>query len=151
MLTRLLDEEAAARLIRDAEAAGCCADVSRLRDLSAPGVNHEYLWLLGDAPTGGLGAEDFLCDARLRLGASQCDDSRICGACQRLRLDVQASHAQCCAPGPANSGHNWLRDGVFDLVRVADCTAETETLGLLFTAPSLRPADILDVTALVSS
>ena len=39
--------------------------------------------------------------------------------------------------------HNDVRDNVFDLARLADTTAEKEVLGLLDTAPGLRPADIL--------
>ena len=142
-LSKILDETVAERLCDEAASAGRRCDAIRLRDLADPSVNHEYLWLMGDAPTGGLSGDDFIIDVRLRLGASQCDDSRLCGSCQRSRLDVQANHAQCCAPGPSNSGHNDVRDSLFDLVRIADSTAETEALGLLCTAPSLRPADIL--------
>ena len=142
-LTRILDKMAAASLVSEAEAEGRSPDVKRLRDLSDDSVNHEYLWLLGEGLDEGLNGEDFLVDIRLRLGASQCDDNPICRVCQRVRVDVQANHAQCCAPGPATVGHNDLRDSVFDLVHLADHTAETEALGLLDTAPSLRPADIL--------
>ena len=142
-LSKIIDKAAASALADEAHGEGRIGDASRLRDLADPTVNHEYLWLLGEAPTGGLGGEDFVIDVRLRLGASQCDDSRLCGACQRARLDIKGEHAQCCAPGPANTGHNHVRDSLFDLVRLADSTAETEALGLLCTAPSLRPADIL--------
>ena len=142
-LTKMLDKAVGVELIAEAGAQGRTHAVVRLRDLSDPSVNHTYLLLLGDSPTGGLSGDDFIIDVRLRLGVSQCDDSRVCGACGRCRFDVHADHAQYCAPGPANAGHNDVRDALFDLVRVADSTAETEALGLLCTAPSLRPADIL--------
>ena len=138
-LAFILDSAASAKLINEASP----EDVQRLQDLSDPGVNHEYLWLLGDPPTGGLSSDAYVIDVRARLGAQQMDDSRVCGCCQRTRLDLQCSHAQCCAPGPSTAGHNDLRDAVFDLVRLADSTAEVEALGLLCTAPHLRPADIL--------
>ena len=141
-LTKLLDSAAGANLIAEADFQGRTHDAVRLRDLADTSVNHEYLWLLGDAPTGGLSNEDFIIDVRLRLGASQCDDSRMCGACGRCRLDVRVCRAQCCAPGPANAGHNDLRDELFDLVWVAGSAAEIEALGLLCAAPSLRPAEI---------
>ena len=118
-------------------------DKTRLRDLADPATDHEYLWLLADPPTGGLPADAYIIDVRARLGAQQADDSRLCGCCQRVRMDPECSHAQCCAPGPSTAGHNDVRDAVFDLVRIADSTAETEALGLLCTAPHLRPADIL--------
>ena len=143
VLTRIMDEANAASLIREAVEQHRPADAIRLRDLADPSVSHDYLWLLGEAPTGGLSGEDNIIDLRLRVGASQVDDSRICGSCGRKRLDPQARHAQCCAPGPANAGHNNIRDAVFDLVHMADANAETEVLGLLCTAPPLRPADIL--------
>ena len=78
----------------------------------------------------------------LRFGAGfaleplQC---RVCGG----TLDPQGTHATCCALGGSTRGHNDVRDAVLDLARLADATAEKEVLGLLDTAPGLRPADVL--------
>ena len=65
-----------------------------------------------------------------------------CRAC-RGRLDTHGLHSLGCAPGESTRGHNDVRDCVFDLARLADATAEKEVLGLLETAPGLRPADVL--------
>ena len=79
---------------------------------------------------------------RLRLGASFADQALPCRVCRGV-LDPDGCHALCCAPGESTRGHNEVRDCVFDLARVADATAEKEVLGLLDTAPGLRPADVL--------
>ena len=89
----------------------------------------------------------------LALIPSVCDNLRrrlkqmICAACGERMLDGRMYHALCCARGESTRGHNDVRDNVFDLARLADATAETETLGLLDTAPGLRPADILTAGA----
>ena len=77
---------------------------SRIQDLADPTVNHKYLWLLGEPPTGGLGGGDFVIDVRLRLGASQCHNSRLCCACQRARLDIKASMPSAVRRGPPTPG-----------------------------------------------
>ena len=64
---------------------------------------------------------------------------RICGG----TLDPEGVHSTCCAPGESTRGHNYVRDVVFDLAQVADVNSEKEILGLLVTAPGLRPADVL--------
>ena len=58
-------------------------------------------------------------------------------------LDANGNYALCCAPGESTKGHNDVRDALFDLARLADATAEKEVLGLLETAPGLRPPDVL--------
>ena len=60
-----------------------------------------------------------------------------------MSLGTNGSHALCCAPGEGTRGHNKIRDELFAVTRMADTTAEREVLGLLDTAPGLRPADIL--------
>ena len=59
-------------------------------------------------------------------------------------LDINGTHALCCAPGECTRGHNEVRDAAFDLTIQADAAAGREVLGLLGTAPSLRPTDILN-------
>ncbi len=56
---------------------------------------------------------------------------------------IPCVHASCCAPGPSLRGHNDVRDSVLDCSRLSDSTAEPEVLGLIASAPGLRPADIL--------
>ena len=79
---------------------------------------------------------------RLRLGAGFAQEPMRCRIC-RNTLDPAGAHALCCAQGESTRGHNDVRDCVFDLARRADATAEREVLGLLDTAPGLRPADVL--------
>ena len=86
--------------------------------------------------------EAYVAAVRLRLGAGFATEPLPCRACKGV-LDPNGRHALCCAPGESTKGHNDVRDEVFDLVRMADATAEKEVLGLLETAPGLRPADIL--------
>ncbi len=58
-------------------------------------------------------------------------------------LDPQCRHTSLCAPGESTKGHNSVRDCLLDFVRLADSTSEPEVLGLIASAPGLRPADVL--------
>ena len=44
-------------------------------------------------------------------------------------------------PGKVPRGHNSVRDVIFDVTKQADTTAKREVLGLLDSAPGLRPFD----------
>ena len=84
----------------------------------------------------------YVAAVRLRLGAGFADQPLQCRVCAGT-LDPADLHALCCAQGESTRGHTDARDCVFDLARLADATAEKETLGLLDTAPGLRPANVL--------
>ena len=57
------------------------------------------------------------------------------------------SHALCCAPGASTRGHYAVVRKIFDVVQQVDHGAETEAAGLIPSAPTLRPADILITAA----
>ena len=114
----------------------------RLAELCDDTVNSEWLWALDPAQSSSLEPDAYVAAVRLRLGASFAEQPLPCRVC-RGTLDTAGTHALCCAPGESTRGHNEVRDCAFDLVRIADATAEKEVLGLLDAAPGLRPADIL--------
>jgi hypothetical protein len=118
------------------------ADSQRLKDLQDDTVSSEWLWALDPHAGATLEPDSYVAAVRLRLGAGFAIRALPCRACKKS-LDAGGKHALCCAPGESTRGHNDVRDAVFDLVRLADATAEKEVLGLLETAPGLRPADIL--------
>ena len=60
------------------------------------------------------------------------------------------SHAWLCARPEATRGHYDARDEILRLAHLADPSAATETLGLIPSAPTLRPADILTSAAVPS-
>ena len=64
-------------------------------------------------------------------------------ASHTLLLDPCCRHALLCAPGESTRGHNEVRDCLLDFARLADSTSEPEVLGLIASAPGLRPADVL--------
>ena len=66
-----------------------------------------------------------------------------CQSCGRAVFDTTGTHVLCCAPGVSTRGHNDVRNELLDFVRLADSTAQPEILGLIASAPGLRPADIL--------
>jgi hypothetical protein len=123
--------------------AGCknSADRLRLEELQDESVNSEWLWALDNTSPAYL-ADAYVAAIRLRLGAGFATEPLPCRACKGV-LDPSGLHCLCCAPGESTRGHNDVRDALFDLAHVADATAETEVLGLLETAPGLRPVDVL--------
>jgi len=117
-------------------------DTRRLQELSDDTVSSEWLWALDPGSPEHLEPDAYVAAARLRLGATFADEPLQCQVC-RGTLDTSGVHSTCCAPGESTRGHNDVRDVVFDLARLADATAEKEILGLIATAPGLRPADVL--------
>ena len=117
-------------------------DTRRLAELADPSVSSEWLWALDPIQPECVEPESYVAAVRLRLGASFATGSLQCRVC-RGHLDSAAVHTTCCAPGESTRGHNDVRDCLLDFTRLADATAEKEVLGLLDTAPGLRPADVL--------
>ncbi len=62
-------------------------------------------------------------------------------------LDRACQHAFCCASAEGTIHHYWSRDAILPLIRLAGTNACTEPLGLIPSAPALRPADIFSATA----
>ena len=125
------------------------ADFQRLKDLRDETVSSKWLWTVDPRFCLTLDSETFIAATWLRLGASFACQPIRCRLCNRT-LDINGSHALCCAPGEGTRGHNDIRDEVFQITKMVHTTAEREVLGLLDTAPGLRPADIL-TTAVVPS
>ncbi|CAE8635350.1 unnamed protein product [Polarella glacialis] len=145
-LSGLVDRDCSDKLTAQADAEGRLPDARRLRDLKDTTVSSEWLWAVDPRSPAALEPDAFVSAVRLRLGAGFALEPLLCRACRRV-LDPGGSHALCCAPGESTRGHNDVRDAVFDLVHLADATAEKEVLGLLEAAPGLRPADILTSAA----
>ncbi len=58
-------------------------------------------------------------------------------------IDPQFRHALLCVNGESTKGHNNVRDCLLDFVHLADSTSEPQVIGLIASAPGLRPADVL--------
>ena len=125
------------------------ADFQRLKDLRDETVSSKWLWTVDPRSRFTVASDTFIAATRLRLGASFTCQPIRCRLCNRT-LDINGSQALCCARGEGTRGHNDIRDEVYQIMEMADTTAEREVLGLLDTAPGLRPADIL-TTAVVPS
>ena len=117
-----------------------------LDDLCHPDTDHRWLWVLCAADSTVLSRDEFVDTVRLRLGADLAGRASECARCGAL-LDKQCRHALRCAPGPATQGHNRVRDTLLGLASLSDGAAATEVIGLVSSAPSLRPADVLTTAA----
>ena len=115
-------------------------------DLCDGGTDHRWLWVLSAPDSTILSPPEIVDAVRLRLGADILSGPSTCARCGE-GLDGQCRHALRCAPGPATRGHNRVRDTLLGLASIADCTAATEVRGLVASAPSLRPADLLTTAA----
>ena len=70
-----------------------------------------------------LDPESYAAAARLRLGAGFTCQPITCRLCNRT-LDINGTHALCCAPGEGTRGHNEVRDVIVDVTEQADATAK---------------------------
>ena len=84
---------------------------------------------------------------RLRLGAPCVPAGAKCCRCNAV-LDAPAAHCLTCALPEATRAHYEVRNHVLALTHLADPSAEAETLGLIPSMPTLRPADILSSAAI---
>lgn len=119
----------------------------RLQDLRDPSVSHDWLWHLSPAHGPTVPRADFQTAVRLRLGAPCVEESTECGHCGAC-LGTTGAHAFCCSLAEATKGHYAVRDEILPLAHLADPSTTIETLGLIPSAPTLRPADILSSAAL---
>ena len=117
-------------------------DSQRLADVAHETSSAEWLWALDPAQPESLEPDAYVPAVRMRLGAGFALEPLRCACCGGT-LDPGGTHSTCCALGESTRGHNGVQDIVLDLALVADSTAEKEVIGLLDTAPGLRPADVL--------
>ncbi len=142
-LAKVLDGQALERLSDSFEELRSWPDMCRIRELRDPNVSHEWLWSLSSSTGGKIRPHEFVTAVRARLGACHSDEAQVCGCCGSAILGPFCTHAFCCAPGERTRGHNDVRDALLDFARLGDSTAEPEVLGLIASAPDLRPADVL--------
>ena len=118
-------------------------DTRRLTELADKSVSSEWLWALDPAQPECVEAAAYVAAVRLRLGAGFSAEPLQCRVC-RGSLDPAAVHTTCCAPGESTRGHNEVRDCLFDLVHLADATAEQKDLRLVLHCPGSLPGRRLD-------
>ena len=118
-------------------------DISRINELSDGRVNHTWMWALSPHHGAVMSDAEYVEAVRLRLGTAGPTEPLTCGQCDKHLLDSACAHALCCAPGASTRGHYAVVRKIFDVVQQVDHGAETEAAGLIPSAPTLRPADIL--------
>ena len=147
--TRLADLVTKGRLDRVREILRCAGDFEGLQVLSDQcdaATDHSWLWALAAADGSIVPSDEFITAVRLRLGAPVIDVPTECARCGGT-LDVECRQALRCAPGPATRGHNRVRDTLLGLANLGDGNSSTEERGLVPSAPTLRPADLLTEAA----
>ena len=147
-LAGLLDQCRTDALCERLRASGQAEADLRLQELRNPTTSHSWLWALNPAHGAFVPARQFLTCLRLRVGFRFLDDALVCPRCGKAVLDSSCHHALCCAIGESTKGHYRVRDSTLQLVSLADGSVDTETPGLIPSAPHLRPADIFTEAAL---
>jgi hypothetical protein len=87
--------------------------------------------------------ERWTCAMRIRLGCDVMFQAKMCGVCGTRVMDEQGRHALCCARAESTKGHYAVRDVLAHAFGEGDAATECEVQGLIPSAPTLRPADIL--------
>ena len=121
------------------------SELRLIEDLRDPGNDHSWLWALH--PARGLPPDEFVTAVRLRLGARITDEPAVCIQCG-VDMGCDCRHALCCARGAGNRGHDKVRDTTHSFAELADPSACIEPLGLVPSAPTLRPADVFTSAAI---
>ena len=112
-------------------------------DFEDTGQDHTWLTSINEARGPVLAPVEWATAVRLRQGCRFMAQERACAGCGSSVSPTDASHALLCAPADSTRGHNELRDELAAILRSVDPGTETEVQGLVPSAPSLRPADIL--------
>ena len=120
--------------------------IQLLDDLRHPATDRRWLWVLSAADSTVLRPAEFMDAVLLRLGADLMARPAPCAQCGE-QLDPQCRHALRCTPGPATCGHNRIRDTLLGLASLGDGASASEARGLIASAPTLRPADVLTCAA----
>ena len=122
------------------------ADVRRLRGLRyVADQNRSWLWAIKNRVEACLASHDYALAVRTMLGAPVLIDPVLCGrgGCGLHVLDLQGKHALFSMASATTTGHNRVRGTIAMGLAMADAGTVTEPLGLVPSAPNLRPADIL--------
>ena len=147
-LSSVVDEIKMDSLCNDLNQQGQEEDLRRIRDLRESAKSGLWWTALNPRTSHVLSAEDWIIAMRLRLGASIFSSPQCCHLCGECVLDTKGYHALCCARGESTVGHNRVRDVFHAGFHLADPTSEIEVPGLVVSAPTLRPADVLTHAAI---
>ena len=118
-----------------------------MEDLRDPDQDHSWLLSLNPDTDIVLAEEEWLTAVRLRLGFSVTTLECLCRCCGAAVMDKQGYHALCCSMAESTRGHNRVRNVVHAGCAASDPGAAAEVQGLIPSAPTLRPADILTSAA----
>ena len=119
-------------------------DVRRFRELrNVADQNRSWLWAIKNRVEPCLASHDCALTVRAMLRCSSPDWSSSLWWMWRHVLDLRGKHALCCMGSATTTGHNQVRDTIAMGLAMADAGTVTEPLGLVPSAPCLRPADIL--------
>ena len=115
----------------------------RLAELQDPDTDHQWVTALNPELGGVLAPDEWTTCIRMRIGAPVLSSARVCAACGENVLDTLGYHALCCAKAESTKGHYAVRNALAKAFVAGDPATELETEGLIPSAPTLRPADIL--------
>ena len=146
-LCAIADDEATVDLLGQLDTPELQHRRRRLIELRDRSVSHEWLWRVSPAHGPVVPRGAFVDAVRLRLCAPCVDSSVACARCG-ANLGGSCGHALRCALPEATRGHYAVRDEALALAHLADPSTSVETVGLIPSAPALRPADIFTSAAI---
>ena len=146
-LCAIADEESVLRLLETLDTPDLQSRHRRLLELRDDSVSHDWMWRTSRAHGPVVPPGEFQMAVRLRLGATCVNPDIRCSRCGS-QLGSADSHAMCCNLPEATRGHYDVRDEVLALAHLADPQSSIEDVGLVPSAPALRPADILTSAAI---
>ena len=126
---------------------GFVEDAQRLAELGSSEQHHGWITSINPEKAVVLSVEEWVTAMKLRLGCDFLGAPTVCGACGERILDRKCCHALCCAKAESTRGHYTVRDAMVAPFLAGDSSTSLETPGLIPSAPSLRPADILTGSA----
>ena len=120
----------------------------RVEDLRHSDCDHDWLLAINPAFGAYVPPDEYADGIRIRLGLDFTAEPVPCAACEDGMLEPTCAHALRCAPGACTRGHNDVRSALMSLASLADPAALLEPLGVIPSAPNVRPADVLSTAAL---
>ena len=142
-ITRYLDDIKIRAMQDEWKQRGAWRDTLRLAETLDPHTDHQWLTALNHQGGGVLPPDEWTTSVRMRIGAPLLPVERVCAACGEQVLDTMGYHALCCAKAESTKGHYAVRNAMAKAFVAGDPATELETEGLIPSAPTLRPADIL--------
>ena len=90
------------------------SNYTRLNDALHDTYSESWLWSVNPGSSITIHPEPYISATRLRLGACFTCEQITHRICDKM-LNINSAQALCCVPGEGTTGHNEIRDAIFDI------------------------------------